>query len=99
MMLDKEIKVHMTNESLTDRIVPISVAERHARIEKACRLMAQHNLDAIYIEAGLGLSYFTGIDWWRSERMLAAILPRHGDIVYICPGFEEARLRELITVG
>lgn len=83
---------------MTEGIVPINTAERLGRIEKAQRLMALNKIDAVYIEAGYGLKYFTGIDWWRSERMMAAILPANGGIVYICPAFEEARLRELITV-
>lgn len=84
---------------MTEGIVPIRVEERQARIEKARRLMAAQGIDATYIEAGTGLFYFTGINWWRSERMMAAILPLKGEIVYICPGFEEARLRELIAPG
>jgi Xaa-Pro dipeptidase len=84
---------------MLDGVEPITVAERQARIAKAQRLMAQNHIDAAYVEAGTSLLYFTGIDWWRSERMMAAILPARGDIVYICPGFEEARLREMITIG
>jgi len=84
---------------MTEGIAPITVEERRSRIEKARRLMAQHAIDAVYIEAGTSLFYFTGIDWWRSERMMAAILPANGEIVYICPAFEEARLRELITLA
>jgi Xaa-Pro dipeptidase len=84
---------------MTDGLVPISVEERQSRLEKARVLMAANGIDATYIEAGTGLFYFTGINWWRSERMMAMIVPARGEIVYICPGFEEARLRELIAPG
>jgi Xaa-Pro dipeptidase len=30
---------------------------------------------------------------------MAAIIPAKGDVKYICPGFEEGRLREQITIG
>jgi Xaa-Pro dipeptidase len=82
---------------MTDGITPIGVAERRDRVEKARRLMAQNHIDAVYLDAGTSLFYFTGVDLWRSERMMAAILPARGDIVYISPAFEEARVREMIT--
>jgi Xaa-Pro dipeptidase len=81
---------------MTDGIVPIDVAERQRRVEKARRLMAQHHIDAIYLDAGTSLLYYTGVDLWRSERMMAALLPARGEIVYISPAFEEARVREMI---
>ncbi len=83
---------------MTAGVVPISLAEREARVEKARRLMAESAIDAVYLDAGTSLYYFTGVDLWRSERMMAAILPRRGDIVYISPAFEEARVREMITL-
>jgi len=61
--------------------------------------MVKHHLDAICLEAGSGLFYFTGIPWHRSERAMAAVIPARGDIAYVCPAFEEARLRELILFG
>ncbi len=84
---------------MTDGVTPIGVVERQGRVEKARRLMGQAGIDAVYIEGGKSLKYFTGIDWWLSERPMAALLSARGDIVYICPGFEEARLREQITVA
>jgi Xaa-Pro dipeptidase len=84
---------------MTDGIVPIPVEERHGRLEKARTLMAENHVDAMILEPGSGLFYFTGIRWGRTERMMAAILPVKGEIVYVCPGFEEERLRELIVIG
>lgn len=85
--------------SMVEDIKPITIQERQHRIEKARALMGENGLDAIYVEAGSSLFYFTGIRWGNSERMMAAVIPRKGEIVYICPGFEEDRLRELITIG
>lgn len=84
---------------MTDGIVPITVAEHEARIEKARRLMVEAGIDAVYLEGGTSLQYFTGLRWGRSERMTAAILPATGDIAYICPEFEENRLRESLLLG
>lgn len=84
---------------MTDNIIPISDDERRARMEKARRLMIESKIDAIYLEAGASLFYFTGIRWGISERMFAAILPARGELTYICPKFEEDRARELIRFG
>lgn len=84
---------------LLEGIEPIKVEEREARIEKARRLMVENDLDAIFLEVGSTLHYFTGINWGRSERMTAAVLPARGEIAYVCPAFEEARLREMILFG
>ena len=84
---------------MTENVVPISLEERQSRIEKARRLMAENNIAALYLEPGSSLFYYTGIRWGRSERMMAAVLPARGEIAYICPKFEEERLRELILFG
>jgi Xaa-Pro dipeptidase len=84
---------------MTEGISPITVEQRQGRIEKARALMAENGIAAMYLEAGSGLFYFTGVRWGRSERMTAAVIPAQGEIAYVCPGFEEARLRELIIFG
>jgi len=84
---------------MTAGIAPISDAERLARMEKARRLMSEHKLEAIVIEGGTGLVYFTGVSWWLSERVLAWILPARGEMAWVCPKFEEDRARELIRFG
>lgn len=86
-------------KSLTEKAVPISVEERKGRIEKAQKLMAENKIDAIYLDGGTSMKYFTGVEWGNSERMMAAVIPAKGDVKYIVPHFEEARLRELITIG
>lgn len=83
----------------SQRIVPITLNERKERVAKAQRLMIQQNMEALVLESGTSLLYFTGISWWPSERTMVAIIPAKGEIIYICPAFEESRLRELITQG
>ena len=85
--------------SMVKDIVPISVEERQSRIEKAQRLMVENKIDAIYLDGGTTMEYYTGINWGTSERMMAAIIPARGDVRYVVPHFEEARLREIITLG
>jgi Xaa-Pro dipeptidase len=85
--------------SQTSDIVPISLEERKQRVAKAQQLLLQNKMEALVIESGTSLEYFTGISWWPSERTMAAVIPSKGELIYICPGFEEPRFRELITIG
>jgi Xaa-Pro dipeptidase len=80
---------------MTGGIVPISDAERKARIERARRLMAENRLDAIYLEGGSSMFYFTGVRWGLSERPFVGVIPAKGEPGWVCPAFEEARAREL----
>src|SRR5205085_11972829 len=84
---------------MTKDVVPITDDERMARIAKAQRLMGEQKIDAIYIESGTSMYYFTGMRWGQSERMFALVIPQHGDIAWVCPRFEEERARELIKIG
>lgn len=86
-------------KSMTDDVVPITVKEREARIEKAQRLLSENKIEALILDCGTSLQYFTGVNWWPSERPMVAIIPAKGDVMYVCPGFEESRLRELIKIG
>ena len=84
---------------MTDGIVPITLDERRARIEKARRLMKEQRIDAIYLEPGSTMFYYTGMRWGTSERMFALVIPARGEIAWVCPKFEEERARELIKIG
>ena len=86
-------------KSMTGDVVPINLQEREARVEKAQRLLRENKIEALILDCGTSLQYFTGISWWPSERTMVAIIPAKGDIKYVCPGFEENRLRELIKIG
>ena len=86
-------------QAMTGDVVPITLQEREARIEKAQRLLGENKIEALILDTGTSLKYFTDISWWPSERPMVAIVPAKGDVRYVCPGFEENRLRELIKIG
>ncbi len=86
-------------QDMTGHVVPISVAERQARVAKAQRLMQASGIDALLLEAGSALVYFTGVRWWRSERFTGAIIPAEGDLAFVTPYFEEPSVRESMTFG
>ena len=81
-------------KAIRERIRPIGADEYQARQEHARRLMKDNAIDAIFVEGGTSLAYFTGLRWWLSERLFAMVLPRHGDPFFISPKFEEGRARE-----
>jgi Xaa-Pro dipeptidase len=70
--------------------------ERIAKLQEA---MKEFGLQAIVLEPGPAMMYLTGVRWGKSERTFAVVLPLKGDPVWVLPGFEEARARELIHVG
>jgi len=86
-------------KSLTSDAKPISADERRARIAKVQALMAQQKIAALLLEPGSSLDYFTGIQWHRSERTTAAIVPASGEILVVTPTFEEPSVRETLQVG
>jgi Xaa-Pro dipeptidase len=93
--------IAMAQDAMPDlgtRAVPISVAERQARVARAAELMREADLAAVLVEAGTSLRYFTGVQWWRSERLTAAIITREGEIAIVTPFFEEPSVRETLAL-
>ncbi|WP_411820960.1 Xaa-Pro peptidase family protein [Hyphococcus formosus] len=88
--------------SRTDMAVgakPITADERRTRIEKVQGLMRDQGISALLLDAGSAMVYFTGINWWRSERLTGVIIPADGEIAVVTPYFEEPSIRESLMVG
>lgn len=83
---------------MTGDVVPISREEFARRLARAQRLMGEQGLSAIMIEPGASMTYFSGVQWWRSERLTALILPRDGEPCVVTPHFEEPSVRESLKV-
>lgn len=73
--------------------------EYRARIAKLQDAMKEFGLGAVVLEPGPAMLYLTGVRWGKSERTFAVVLPAKGEPVWVLPGFEEMRARELIHVG
>jgi Xaa-Pro dipeptidase len=58
--------------------------------------MDEKNVDALFLEGGTSLNYFTGISWGKSERLFAMVLPKKGDPWFIAPKFEQGRALEQV---
>lgn len=92
-----EIELQKLSNMTTD-ISAISAAEFRTRINKAQQLMREQGVCVMYLDAGTNLHYFTGLKWYKSERMVGAILPAEGEIEFIAPHFEEGSLRENMLI-
>ena len=77
---------------------PITREERLARLAKARELMQRHGIGAIIVEAGASLDYYTGVQWWRSERLTGAVIPAQGDPIIVTPFFERPSVEESLAV-
>jgi Xaa-Pro dipeptidase len=69
------------------------------RIAKLQAAMQGLELQAVVLEPGAAMMFLTGVRWGKSERTFAVVLPSQGEPVWVLPGFEEMRARELIHVG
>ena len=59
---------------MTAGVSPIGRGEFDARLQKARTLMKSEGLEAVYLNAGTNLYYFTGTRWYASERLVGAIV-------------------------
>jgi len=76
-----------------------SAATYRQRIARLQQVMSKAGCQAMVLEPGPAMLYLTGVRWGKSERTFAVVLPAQGEPVWVLPGFEEARARELIRVG
>jgi Xaa-Pro dipeptidase len=77
---------------------PISSAERLQRLAGAKALMKRHGIGAVLVESGPSLDYYTGIQWWRSERLTGAVIPAEGDPIIVTPFFERPSIAEMLSI-
>ncbi|TMO82973.1 M24 family metallopeptidase [Pseudoalteromonas spongiae] len=86
-------------DNMTQQVAPISNDELNARLQKAQSLMQQRGIAAMYIDAGTNLTYFTGLKWYKSERLVGAILPAKGELCYVAPHFEQGSLNDYMKLN
>jgi len=77
---------------------PIGQAERLQRLAKARTLMQRNGIGAVIVESGSSLDYLTGVQWHRSERLTAAVIPAQGDPIIITPFFESPSVKETLAI-
>lgn len=86
--------------TLSGRTPPplIGVAEREARLAALRRRMAADGVAAVLLGATTSLRYFTGLNWYASERFVGAIVHAGGGLDYVLPRFELEKIEGLIRL-
>lgn len=87
-----------TLNDMTINAAPIQLTEYQQRLAKAVKLMAEQQLDVMLLNAGTNLRYFTGVDWYASERLVCALLFADGSLVYVVPHFEIGTIEPLMLI-
>lgn len=80
-------------------VEPLALEDYEKRQSKAQRLMAEDDIDALFLSGSTDLLYFTKVSWGRSERTFGAVLSRKGSPFWVCPAFERKRAEERIPKG
>ncbi len=84
--------------SLRDRAVPIGADELRARIARVQAQMRAQGVHALHLDSSTSCFYFTGLRSRPTERLHGVIIPAQGELVYISPAFEEAKLRTMLVI-
>jgi len=77
---------------------PISSAERVLRLRRAQQMMRARGIGSVLVESGPSLDYYTGVQWWRSERLTGVVIPADGDPIIVTPFFESPTIKEMLAV-
>ncbi len=83
-------------QKMLESIEPFGPEDFQLRWQKASRLLTEYKLGGLWVEPGPTMQYFTGVNWWRSERTFGFILFPDKNPVWICSAFELDRAREII---
>lgn len=83
---------------MTADVQPIPIEEFKQRIARAQQYMREHQIAALYLNAGTNLYYFTGLRWYASERLVGALLTAAGELHFVGPAFEEQTLNQYMWV-
>lgn len=81
-----------------DPIQAITGDEHRARIERARAGLDAIGADALLVNAGPSLRYFTGVGWSATERLVALLILAKGAARMICPRFELGSLAAEIRI-
>ncbi|MBU3973655.1 MAG: aminopeptidase P family N-terminal domain-containing protein, partial [Alphaproteobacteria bacterium] len=87
----------MTSSS-TPVPAPIGAAERQARLAGLRSGMEAAGVGTVLLGSTSSLRYFTGVDWYASERLVGALVHASGGLDYITPRFELEKVEGLISL-
>lgn len=76
----------------------IGDAELSARVAALAAAMRAEGLAAVWLDATVSLTYYTGLALHASERLHGALLRADGSLLYISPAFERPKLETMIRL-
>lgn len=82
-----------------DRAAPIVEAERLSRIARARALTDGIGAQALLVNAGASLRYFSAVPWAQSERLVTMLLLPSRTPIIICPHFEIGTLEADLAIA
>jgi Xaa-Pro dipeptidase len=77
---------------------PISLQERRDRLQRLEAAMQAQGIAALMLDATSSLRYFTGLSWYRSERLIGALVRPGKPLTYVCPRFELDKVAGVVGV-
>jgi len=77
---------------------PISPVERQSRLAGLRSGMEAAGVETVLLGSTSSLRYFTGLDWYASERLVGALVHASGGLDYITPQFELEKVEGLISL-
>ncbi|MFN3230089.1 MAG: M24 family metallopeptidase [Asticcacaulis sp.] len=83
-----------TSAAWTHPVQPISLDQHQTRLKTLRENLAARNIGGLLLGATSSLRYFTGLSWYPSERLVAALITPQ-QLTYICPRFELEKLEGL----
>lgn len=71
---------------------PIAETRLRARLDALRSRMKAAGIDAVWLNAGSNLTYYTGLRWPATERLVGALVSADGGLDYVGPAFETGTL-------
>ncbi|MFY0636584.1 MAG: aminopeptidase P family protein [Maricaulis maris] len=78
---------------------PIPENSLHQRLDRLRSRMREAGLDAIWLNAGTNLNYYTGLRWPATERLVGALVTASGGLTYLGPAFETGTLEGFMRLS
>ncbi len=98
-LISKPLEQNIFNKDILKDLQELNDEDFLSRQNTARKWMEKFSMDAIFVEGGVNMSYFTDTSWWMSERLFGFVLSHDYDPIWICPAFELKRAKELIRFG
>ena len=98
-LFSNPIRQNNFNEDLLKNLQDLTDQDYLDRQNNARKWMEKFSIDAIFVEGGVNMNYFTDTSWWMSERLFGFVLSPNNEPIWICPAFELKRAKELIRFG